>query len=147
MSRVHSYVLKTIPHRKHRYTTCGDYWVDSKGINQIRTSDMGDWRYEFLVLIHEMIEWALVRHAGIKEEDITAFDIEFEKNKPEDSLEEPGDDPKAPYLVQHCIATSVERMMCALLGCSWKAYEDAVNSLPYGEEAGDEKEDYGKGAS
>ena len=54
----------------------------------------------------------------------------FEKARKKGNEDEPGDDPRAPYVVQHCIATGVERILAALLGVSWKRYEEAINRLP-----------------
>jgi hypothetical protein len=73
--------IETIPHESQRYPTVGDYWLDESGVEQIRVSEMMDWRYEVLVAIHEIIEMALIRHRGIAEEGITEFDIRFEQNK------------------------------------------------------------------
>ena len=46
----------------------------------------------------------------------------------EGNLDEPGDCPDAPYKRQHCVATGVERIMAAMLGVDWKAYEDDCNA-------------------
>jgi hypothetical protein len=53
--------------------------------------------------------------------------MEFEARRTND--DEPGDDIKAPYRKQHCIATGVERMLVASLDMSWKEYEDAIRTL------------------
>ena len=71
--------IQTIPNNEQRYITTGDYWIDSDGTWQIRVSDLGDWKKELLVAIHELAEQAICLSKGIKEEDISAFDIEFEK--------------------------------------------------------------------
>jgi hypothetical protein len=53
------YEIKTIPHKDQRYVgTCGD-WYKSHGVNRIRVSDLGDWRMEACIAIHEMIEQVL----------------------------------------------------------------------------------------
>ena len=63
------------------------------------------------------------------EEDVTAFDEAFEKARKPGNVDEPGDDPKAPYRKQHLIATGVEKLMAAELGVDWKAYDKKVNEL------------------
>ena len=121
--------IQTIPNSEQRYITTGDYWIDSDGTWQIRVSDLGDWKKELLVAIHELAEQAICLSKGIKEEDISAFDIEFEKNRTEGNFDEPGDDRNAPYADEHCIATSIERLMSVSLGLKWKDYDDAVNNV------------------
>lgn len=49
---------------------------------------------------------------------------------PEAPSLEPGDSPVAPYHREHCLATAVERMLCAELDLAWAQYEEAVESLP-----------------
>ena len=73
--------IETIPHQIQRYPTVGDYWLDETGVEQIRVSEMMDWRYEVLVAVHEIVEMALTRQRNIAEEAITEFDIKFEQDK------------------------------------------------------------------
>lgn len=125
--------IKTIPHDQQRYPTVGDYWFDKKNVLQIRVSDMGNWFYETLVVVHEMVEEALCRHRGLAHAEIDKFDIEYEAKRdrgevPEDS--EPGFDNNAPYLLEHTLATAVEMMMCAKAGIKWNEYNDTVMNMP-----------------
>lgn len=71
-------VVETIPHKNQRYPTVGD-WFTRKGISRFRISKLPDWRWEFLVMIHELIEWALCQHERISEPGITAFDENSKK--------------------------------------------------------------------
>ncbi len=121
--------IQTIPHSEQRYQTSGDYWIDSYGVWQIRVSEMGNWKFELAVAIHELWEQALCLDRGIKEEDITAFDINFEMNKPEINFVEPGDDLNAPYRKEHCSATGIERIFISEIGENWRDYDSAVNAL------------------
>lgn len=123
--------FETITHSLQRYDTVGDYWQDSCGIWQFRISYMGNWKYELLVFIHELIEWTLVRAAGVPIHEIDEFDKDFEARRPEGNVDEPGDDPSAPYHIQHCVATGIERIVAGILGVSWKKYDEAVMSLEY----------------
>jgi hypothetical protein len=117
--------IHTIPHREQRYDTVGDYF-EQNGVIHFRISQLPDWRYEFLVALHEQIEWALCQQAGITIEQIDAFDLTW---KPHDGIEEPGDDPRAPYHRQHQIATKHERQMARQLGVNWDRYEKALETL------------------
>lgn len=121
--------IETIPHESQRYETVGDYWYDEQGVLQIRVSDMGNTKYERMVVIHELIEQSLTEWAGITEEQIMEFDLKFEEKREEENVDEPGFDNNAPYLVQHTFATSVELGMCALAGISWTDYDNTVINL------------------
>jgi hypothetical protein len=120
--------IETIPIEEMRYDTVGDYYEES-GIRQFRIADMKNEDYEFLVLIHEMIEEHLTRKRGISEESITAFDVEFEKNRKEGNIDEPGHDINAPYHKEHVFAECIERLIAQELGVDWKKYDDTVNTL------------------
>jgi hypothetical protein len=124
--------MQTIPHYQQRYETVGDWYTDENGVVQFRVSDMKNDTYEFLVLAHEMVEWFLCKIAGISQVSVDKFDIQFEKDREAglcSAEEEPGDSPAAPYHIQHCIATGVERMLCGVLGVPWKNYNDTIMSL------------------
>lgn len=121
--------IKTIPHSQHRYPTVGD-WYEREDVMYIRVSEMSDWRYEFLVIAHELIEVYICKHDGVKEKAVDRFDIAFEKKRKLGNNDEPGDDKKAPYRKQHCIATGVERILAGLLGVCWNDYADEIESLP-----------------
>ena len=121
--------IEIIPNDKQRYKTVGDFWIDKCGVLQIRVSDLGDPRFAYLVAVHELIEVLQTEYEGIKEEDIKEFDEQFEYKRMPGNLDEPGDDPKAPYKKQHCIATAVERLVSACLNVDWKDYERACNEI------------------
>ena len=123
--------IQSINHNKQRYETVGDYY-DWDGSMQFRVSKMGDWRYEFLVILHELVEWALVRHAGVTLESIDDFDKNFEADRLKglhSDDEEPGDDKKAPYYKQHQFASKVEKMAARMLKVKWNEYDKTVMSL------------------
>ena len=119
-------IIDTIPHGEQRYATVGDYFTDDNGAMRILVSDLGNDDYIALVAIHELVEYVLVRKRGIAEEAITKFDMAFEEAGHDG---EPGDDPNAPYQNEHCIATAVERMICAALNVKWKDYESACDGV------------------
>lgn len=134
--------IKAIPHKEHRYETVGDYWEDGD-VEKYRVSKMSDRRKEVLVIVHELIENEMRKIDGIREEDITAFDKEFEAERlirlskhkegseeyEEILSEEAGDRPDAPYYKHHQVATGFERLLAALLGVDWEAYGDEVMHL------------------
>jgi Mn-dependent DtxR family transcriptional regulator len=83
---------------------------------------MGNREYEFLVAIHEMIEQFLCENAGITDEAITNFDIEYEKNRREGDNTEPGEDIYAPYHKQHMFAEKIEKLMAEECNINWEDY-------------------------
>jgi hypothetical protein len=120
--------IETIPHSEQRYNTCGDWiWKDDDLI--IRVSEMGDWRYNAAVAVHELVEVLLCKQDGVTEAAVDAFDMAYEAKRPEGDLSETGDDPACPCARQHCFATAVERMLIAALGVPWAEYEKAVEAL------------------
>lgn len=121
--------IKTIPHSEQRYSTCGDWYYDDEKTLCIRVSRMEDSRYEFLVALHELVEVKLCEWCGITQKMVDNFDMELEKNRVAGDTSEPGDSPRAPYRLQHCIATGVERMIAAAMNVDWASYEAAINRL------------------
>lgn len=126
--------IETIPHDQHRYTTVGDWYYKEDGTLVIKVSQLSDWRYEALIAIHELVEVILCKQDGVTTEVVDKFDKDFEANREEGNEVEPGDEPNAPYVKQHCIATGVERVLAAALGVSWKLYEKELCDLPEVEE-------------
>ena len=122
---------KTIPHHTHRYPTVGDYFrsKDNPKKQNFRISDMGNKDYEMLVLIHELIEAHLCEKRKISWDKIDDFDKEFERNRKEGNVDEPGNDKNAPYYHEHRFAENIERQLAHELGVDWFAYDKQVNEL------------------
>lgn len=120
--------IKVIPHSRQRYPTVGDWWFERKNLS-IRVSEMGNWRYEMLVVVHELVEVLICKHEGITQKQVDRFDIAFENARKPGNEDEPGDDARAPYRIQHGIASGVERICAALMGVDWNKYDTKVNSL------------------
>lgn len=152
-----SCILATIQHRFQTYETVGNYQWTESGMLVVFVSEMPDKLYEGLIFLHEYVEATLCGSRGISEQSITAFDIEFEKNRAHElrSLrrqigkfkkgwyrnraieikitqvegKEAGDDPKAPYRKEHQFATMVEKAVCHELGINWDKYDKTIMSL------------------
>lgn len=119
-----------IPHNKQRYNTGGDYKPE-RG-RWIFTISKMDVKYEFIILIHELVEWFLCTLRGIKEKDISAFDKMWEKERLQGlhkDSEEPGMDKRAPYRREHIFATKIEHLCAKELGVDMKAYDAAYEKL------------------
>jgi hypothetical protein len=122
-------VIQTVPHAQQRYDTAGDWYYKPDGSWHINVSDMDNWRYEVLLAIHELCEMAQCVDKGISQVVVDKFDQEYESRRHEGDVTEPGDDINAPYAVQHCISTGIERLMAAQLGVSWSEYEKEIDAL------------------
>lgn len=128
MRTIDKIIIEVIPHAAQRYETVGDYYFDEEENLRIKVSKLPDNRMELLIMVHELIEVLLTEYRGIPEQSILDFDLDFEQKRV-GNFDEPGDDVKAPYKKEHCIATSIERLMCSLLDLDWKTYEKACNAV------------------
>jgi hypothetical protein len=125
--------VKVVPHKEQRYETVGD-WVFNADNSRltIRVSDMGNWKYNMLVALHEQIEALLCLDRKINEKEITKFDIIYEAKRAQGYIDfqgEPGDHKDAPYRKEHFCATTIERQLAAELGVDWEEYDEAVMAL------------------
>jgi hypothetical protein len=116
------FTVEVIPHVCQRYNTVGDWQFREDETLVIRVSDLGDWRMELAIAIHELIETYLCKEAGVTEEMVDDFDLAWVDSRKPGDTSEPGDDPRAPYHKQHVAATRVERLVCLVLGVSWRKY-------------------------
>lgn len=132
MNQPKNIVIKIIPHENHRYETVGDYWIDEEGDWQVRVSEFGSFDHQFLVAIHELTEFWLTQKRGITEESISAFDINFEKEREEGKHtlgEEPGNNINAPYYREHRFSENIERQLALEGGIDWFDYDNMVINL------------------
>lgn len=113
-----------IPHKAQRYDTAGDYIDKGQAVREIFVSFMGNRDYEFLVLLHELIEQHLCLKRGISEESISDFDMSYKG-------EDPGSSEKAPYHKEHMFALKIEDLVGTELGIDPVAYEKALSELQY----------------
>ena len=116
-------IIETIPHKDQRYDTAGDWYFDDAGSMVIKVSGLGDWRKEFLVAVHELIEVGLCSNCGITAEAVDKFDMNYKGEG------EPGDAHDAPYRRQHFTATTIERQLADALCVDWLDYEKQLSEL------------------
>ncbi len=126
---MHYLNVNIVPHREQKYPTSGNWWFEEGDQLVVTVSDLGDPRFNALVAAHEIVEALLCRERGIADEAVTKFDTDHLE------LEEPGDDPRAPYHAEHMSASVVEHALAALLGIDWNLYTEAFSKLgPHSEE-------------
>ena len=116
-------IIETIPHKDQRYPTVGD-WQFLGDELLIRVSEMGDWKKEALVGIHELVEALLCKSRGITQEEVDKFDMAY---KGADM--DPGGDIHAPYHSQHLIAGDFEAWLQKDLSVDEEDYENAIDKL------------------
>jgi hypothetical protein len=125
-------ILETQPARMIRADQAGDWYFDTHGIITAVSAKLEDPRSELCVALHELIEAWLCREKGITDEEVTMFDYMFERERAEGKhglTDEAGDDHRAPYHVQHRLATTLEIIAAAILGLPWEKHEANVNKL------------------
>jgi hypothetical protein len=123
-------IIKVIPESEQRPEVNGaDWFFDENADLQVRVSPMSDWRYETLLAIHEAVEAIMCKHNGVTVEAVDAFDQEYDKTHTFDV--NAGDEPNAPYMREHCLATAIERILCAELDVNWAEYDrELAESYP-----------------
>jgi hypothetical protein len=114
-------IIETIPHKLQRYPTVGDWYYVPDGTLHIVVSEMADERSMFLVALHELIEAELCNRNGVSEQAVTDFDMAH----PE--LDDPGNDPRAPYHEEHIFAEGIERIVAMAIGRQWDHHEDHLS--------------------
>jgi hypothetical protein len=115
--------IETLPQELQRYKTQGDYYKDADGIWRIFISEMKDVRSEIALALHELFEFGATDFKGIKEEDITAFDLNHLDSNDPGSLHD------APYNSEHMDATKVEKIYCKNVGLSWKEHNKNMDEI------------------
>ena len=120
---IYSVRIETISPKEMRYRTVGDWFFTGTGCLTIQVADTGNWKYNLLVAVHELIEVMLCTVAGVTEKQVDRFDIAHQSD------EDPGTHPKAPYHSQHLIAMGVEMILAAIMGVKWRIYEDALDRI------------------
>ncbi len=127
--------VRVIDHAQQRYATVGDWrWAPASYGDElvVRVSRCGDWRYEVLIAVHEIIEAFWCRGNNVRTRQVDDFDELWEaettagRHPPE---AEPGDDLRCPYYTGHQIASIVERTLAVALGVKWGTYEAATTAL------------------
>lgn len=125
-------IIGTVPLSEIRNNGIGDYLMDEEGVIYISVAKFGDWKDQLLVAIHELTEFAQCIDKGIPEPDIDTFDAMYEKERAQGlhrQDEEAGNDPRAPYYVQHQVATAIELFIAPHLRIDWKDYARKIDKL------------------
>ena len=109
--------LKFKVKKSMRYDDVGDYFDST-----IISYDMQNPIFNNGIMLHEFIEYTLIRSAGIPVEMIDAFDTD------DDAPEKYPKQYKL-YCRYHRMANTIERHFIENMGLSWKDYQKAVYSV------------------
>ncbi len=108
--------IKTISPKKLTYNRVGDWhWEDDRLL--ISVANMKDFRHEWILGIHEIVEAFLCKIAGITEEEIDAFDQKHEGKFI----------PGGPGYFQHMLATAIEMVVTSYGQINWQSYEEEIS--------------------
>lgn len=112
--------IRTRPPKSMRYKTVGDYndptVLNGRLLLDIDVAETGNVDMDFLIGFHELIESWLCYKRGIKDKEISGFDIAHEESN------DPGRLKDAPYRKEHMFAERLEKMMARQLGVDWDEY-------------------------
>lgn len=108
--------LKFRVRKAMRYDDVGDYYDTT-----IISYDMKNPVFNNAIMLHEFIEYSLIKSAGIPEPLIGEFDTD------DDAPDRHPEEYKL-YMKYHRIANNVERHLIENLGFTWKDYQKAVYS-------------------
>ncbi|MBI4004824.1 hypothetical protein HY358_01665 [Candidatus Roizmanbacteria bacterium] len=107
--------MRFVLRKKMRYDDVGDYYG-----NKIISYDMKNEVINNAVMIHEFVEYALIKSAGLTPALIDKFDTdeEYEYRYPKEYKL---------YRRYHRMASWIERQFVENLGLDWKTHEQIIN--------------------
>ncbi len=103
-------ILKT---GKPRFDQLGDWPT----YDEIIVAEQNNWRSEFLIALHELVEAQICKARGISPEMVDTFDANWNNSG------EPGDSPQSPYFIAHQVAMIVERLVGRFLDTGLEKWE------------------------
>lgn len=108
--------LKFEVHNEMRYDDVGDYFADT-----IISYDMKDPIVNNAIMLHEFIEYTLIKSAGIPVSLIDEFDTK-------DGSETEHPEEYKLYLKFHRLANAVEQQFIQNLGLNWRKHETNIDT-------------------
>lgn len=111
--------------REHRYSSI-DEWqepsiYDTHSKFNFQTADTGNMDYNFLILLHALIEQYLCFKHKITDEQVCEWDMKHTH------CNDPGNHKEAPYFREHKAAEELEAMMSTYLNVVWSDYGKAID--------------------
>jgi hypothetical protein len=117
--------IEVLPNDQLRPNVDGCDWQwTPEGNLKVQVAPLSDWRREVLLGIHEAVEAIMCKHSGVTQEQVDAFDLEYDRTHEIDLYA--GDDASAPYKTQHTFATAIERILAGAMNVDWSDYDKEV---------------------
>jgi hypothetical protein len=113
-------IVETVSPEAMRYDTLDDWYISKDQTLHFQIADVGNPLFQKIIFVHALIEQLLTEAQGIKEEQISQFDMDHPQS------DEPGLEKDAPYRDAHLLAEGVERLLLSYLRIPWKEYEEAL---------------------
>jgi hypothetical protein len=113
------YTINIMPKSYMRYDTAGDWQIDADGNITVTIMDTGIDDYNFLLILHELVESYLCRESGITTEVVDQYDLSS-------TTVDPGDATDCPYHEQHTAAVVIEKILSWILRVNWQDYEETL---------------------
>jgi hypothetical protein len=129
--------IRTKPIWRTRFKDIGDYYwivspVPEENILKIVVAEMENPDYEFLVVLHELIESYLLIKRGVNFKEIEEWENKFEQEKKEGKRPKKavaGEQKDCPYRKEHAFATKIEKMVAKYLKVNWGQYDKYLDYL------------------
>jgi len=121
MQQINTEIIPSLD--KMRYYTYGDYYLKDNGDLKFEIVDHNNDDYTYLTLVHELLEYFLLRKKGVNIDDIDNYDKTFEEDPERVRLYfEPGADPTCPYKEEHDYANTVVKYLCDKTGLNYNEW-------------------------
>lgn len=123
-------VIQTVPNdqiKARKGFTGADWFWNEDGNLQVLVANLGDWREEACLALHEAAEAIMCKHLGITQQAVDEFDAKYQAEHDIDL--NAGDENFAPYRIPHTYATAIERILAGVLDVKWKEYDDKLSII------------------
>lgn len=123
-------IVKTVPNEEIKLRkgfTGADWWWEGETLQVRVAAELTDWRERAALIVHEVAEAIMCKHNGVTVAQVDEFDSKFKGDNEIDI--NVGDEPDAPYRLEHTYATAIERVLTGVLGVDWKGYDERLGKL------------------
>jgi hypothetical protein len=123
-------IVKTVPNDEIKIRkgfTGADWWWEGDTLQVRVAAELEDWRERGALIVHEVSEAIMCKYNGVTVQQVDEFDAKF---KGENEIDiNAGDEPYAPYRVEHTFATAIERILTGVLHVDWKGYDERLGKI------------------
>lgn len=123
-------IVKTVPNEEIKLRkgfTGADWWWEGETLQVRVAAELEDWRERAALIVHEVAEAIMCKHNGVTVAQVDEFDAKFKDGNEIDI--NAGDEPDAPYRLEHTYATAIERVLTGVLGVDWRGYDERLGKI------------------